>query len=125
MLVLTRKVDEKLILYTPDGHRIEVEPVEIRGDQVRIGITADPDVIIDREEVVEDKFEGTISLVDDEGSKICELPRDSGLTISEAASYGAGRAGMDHPDQVTIHTTYDTVRQAALHGAKTLMLRPA
>lgn len=47
MLVLTRKVHEKLII---DGS-ITVEVVSIDGNKVRIGITAPPNVPVDREEV--------------------------------------------------------------------------
>ena len=47
MLVLTRKVGEKLII---DGC-ITVQIVAVDGNKVRIGITAPPDVRVDREEV--------------------------------------------------------------------------
>jgi carbon storage regulator len=47
MLVLSRKVGEKIII---DGG-IQVEIVSIEGNKVRIGITAPPEVRIDREEV--------------------------------------------------------------------------
>jgi carbon storage regulator len=47
MLVLSRKVGEKIII---DGG-IQVEIVSIEGNKARIGITAPPEVRIDREEV--------------------------------------------------------------------------
>ena len=47
MLVLTRKVGEEIII---DG-MIKVTITAIKGDKVRIGVTAPPDVRIDREEV--------------------------------------------------------------------------
>ena len=47
MLVLTRKVGEKIIV---DGS-ISVEVVSVDGNKVRIGITAPPEVRVDREEV--------------------------------------------------------------------------
>lgn len=47
MLVLTRKVGEKVIV---DGC-ITVEVVAVEGNKVRIGITAPPEVRVDREEV--------------------------------------------------------------------------
>lgn len=47
MLVLTRKTGEKIIV---DGC-ITIEVLSVDGNKVRIGITAPPEVRIDREEV--------------------------------------------------------------------------
>ena len=47
MLVLSRKAGEKIIV----GDDIEVTIVEVRGDKVRIGIQADRDTPVHREEV--------------------------------------------------------------------------
>ncbi len=47
MLVLTRKIDQSIII----GDNIKLIVVEIRGDQVKIGIEAPPDVTVHREEV--------------------------------------------------------------------------
>ena len=47
MLVLSRKKDEKIVL----TGGIEVSIVQIRGDKVRLGITAPKDVVIHRSEV--------------------------------------------------------------------------
>jgi carbon storage regulator len=47
MLVLTRRVGESIVI---DDH-IVVHVVGIKGDKVRIGVTAPPDVTVDREEV--------------------------------------------------------------------------
>ena len=47
MLVLTRKAGEKIIV---DGC-ITVEVLSVDGNKVRIGITAPPEVRVDREEV--------------------------------------------------------------------------
>ena len=47
MLVLSRRPTQRIII----DDRIAVEVIEIRGDKVRIGVTADADVPIDREEV--------------------------------------------------------------------------
>jgi carbon storage regulator len=49
MLVLSRKVNQKIVL----GDDIEVMIVEIRGDKVRLGITAPREVPVHRQEVVE------------------------------------------------------------------------
>ena len=47
MLVLTRGVEEQIVI----GDTITVRVVEIRGDQVRLGIEAPPDVPVHRQEV--------------------------------------------------------------------------
>jgi len=49
MLVLSRKNGEKLLI----GDDIEVTVVEIRGDKVRLGVTAPTVIPIHREEVYE------------------------------------------------------------------------
>jgi carbon storage regulator len=51
MLVLTRHADESLII----GDLVEITVVEIRGNKVRLGITAPKDVSVDRKEVHESK----------------------------------------------------------------------
>ncbi len=48
MLVLTRKINESIII----GEGIKVKILEIRGDQVRVGIEAPKDVKIFREEIL-------------------------------------------------------------------------
>lgn len=49
MLVLTRKVDEKILI----GEDIVITVLESRGDVVRIGIEAPRGITIQREEVVQ------------------------------------------------------------------------
>lgn len=49
MLVLSRFIDQRILI----GDNIEITVVDIRGDKVRIGITAPAGVRIDREEVRE------------------------------------------------------------------------
>jgi carbon storage regulator len=48
MLVLSRKVDEKIII---GDNEICVTVVDIRGDKVRLGIEASPNIQIHREEI--------------------------------------------------------------------------
>jgi carbon storage regulator CsrA len=55
MLVLSREVGERVICTLPDGQTIEIMPVRISADKVRLGITAAPEIEIDREEVIERK----------------------------------------------------------------------
>jgi carbon storage regulator len=47
MLVLSRKIGERIVI----DERIEVTIVSIQGDKIRLGITAPPDVRVDRQEV--------------------------------------------------------------------------
>lgn len=49
MLVLTRKVGEKIVI----GDDIKIMVMEIKGKQVRIGIDAPSDTTVHREEVYE------------------------------------------------------------------------
>lgn len=47
MLVLSRRVEERVII----GGVIEVLVMEVRGDKVRLGVIAPPEVSVDREEI--------------------------------------------------------------------------
>jgi carbon storage regulator len=49
MLVLSRRVGEEIVI---DGG-IRVRVVSVKGNQVRIGVSAPPDVSVDRQEVAE------------------------------------------------------------------------
>lgn len=50
MLVLSRQRDESIVI---DGDRIKITVVDIRGDKVRLGITAPTEVSVHRQEVYE------------------------------------------------------------------------
>jgi carbon storage regulator len=47
MLILTRRVGETLMI----GNNVQVTVLGVKGSQVRIGVTAPKDVVVDREEV--------------------------------------------------------------------------
>jgi carbon storage regulator len=49
MLVLTRRVNERIVI----GDDVTVTVLEVRGDQVRLGIDAPRDVKVFREEVLQ------------------------------------------------------------------------
>ena len=48
MLILTRRVGETLTI----GDNIEVTVLEVRGGQVRIGVNAPRDVVVNRKEIL-------------------------------------------------------------------------
>ncbi|HMS24919.1 MAG TPA: carbon storage regulator CsrA [Acidimicrobiia bacterium] len=56
MLVLTRRANQSIII----GDDVVVTVLEVRGDQVRIGITAPRDVTVHREEVYRALHEANI-----------------------------------------------------------------
>ena len=49
MLVLSRKKDETIII----NDNIQITIVDIRGDKIRVGIDAPPEVAIHREEIAD------------------------------------------------------------------------
>ena len=55
MLVLTRKPDAGDQSKITVGADIEITVIKVSGDQVRIGITAPPGIVIDRKEIWLDK----------------------------------------------------------------------
>lgn len=52
--MLSRQRDESIVATLPDGSEVVVTVVAIRGDKIRLGVTADKSVRIDRQEVAED-----------------------------------------------------------------------
>ena len=63
MLALTRKKGESLVI----NNNIEISILEVRGDQIKIGITAPKDVPIYRKEVYKQIQEENRALVSAEG----------------------------------------------------------
>jgi len=55
MLALTRKVGEIIIIQLEDGHEIEIQVVDFRSGNVRIGISARSTITINRKELHEAK----------------------------------------------------------------------
>ena len=49
MLILSRRTDESILI----GDEIKITILSVKGKQVRIGITAPPDVSVHREEIYE------------------------------------------------------------------------
>lgn len=50
MLILTRRPSETLVITVGD-QRVDVTILGYQGSQVKVGVKADPDVTIDREEI--------------------------------------------------------------------------
>jgi carbon storage regulator len=67
MLVLTRKTDQSIMI----GNEIEITILEVRGEQVRVGIRAPRSVQIHRKEVFEQIREANIKAT---GTSADELP---------------------------------------------------
>ncbi|MDI9637374.1 carbon storage regulator CsrA [Kamptonema cortianum] len=60
MLVLTRKVNQSIII----GDEIEIVVLEVRGEQVRIGIKAPRNVDVHRKEIYEQILEENAAAAD-------------------------------------------------------------
>lgn len=52
MLVLSRKYNEDIVIKTPEGRIITVKVVQLTPDKVKLGFTADPEVVISRRELL-------------------------------------------------------------------------
>ena len=66
MLILSRRIDEKLII----GENVTVTILAVKGNQVRIGIDAPRDVRVDREEVHQRILEEEESLRMDQQARV-------------------------------------------------------
>ena len=65
MLVLTRRKNQSIVI----GDDIVVTVLEVKGDQIRLGITAPRDVQVYREELLADLTEANKSAVLDRGRR--------------------------------------------------------
>lgn len=63
MLVLTRKVNQSIII----GDGIEIVVLEVRGEQIRLGIKAPRDVAVHRKEIYDQIKEEKDAAPSDEG----------------------------------------------------------
>lgn len=66
MLVLTRRANQSIII----GDDVVVTVLEVRGDQVRIGITAPRDVTVHREEVYRALHEANVDAASTESVEV-------------------------------------------------------
>lgn len=67
MLVLTRKVNQSIVI----GDGVEVVVLEVRGEQVRIGIKAPRDVAVHRKEIYDQIQEENVSA---SGTDVGDVP---------------------------------------------------
>lgn len=51
MLILTRGPNENIVITADGGIRLEVHVISVQGKQVRLGIAAPDDVLINRQEI--------------------------------------------------------------------------
>jgi carbon storage regulator len=80
MLVLSRQRDETVVI----GDDIEIKIVDIRGDKVRLGITAPPHISVHRKEVYE-------AIQKENQSAACVNPQDlAGLSGLPGKAPAAG-----------------------------------
>jgi carbon storage regulator len=59
MLILTRKTNESIIV----GDEVRITIIEIKGNRVRLGVEASPDISADREEVWRDKMKDNPEII--------------------------------------------------------------
>lgn len=53
MLVMTRRRDEEIVIFCPDGERLRIVACETREDRTKIGVEAPAQYIVNRKEVQE------------------------------------------------------------------------
>ena len=81
MLILTRKRNERIMI----GDNIEVVIVDIRGEQVQLGINAPKDVPVHRREVYE-------AIVKENGRVMPKTPRRERMNTKDTSSDDGGRS---------------------------------
>ncbi len=69
MLVLTRKVNQAIVI----GDGIEVVVLEVRGEQVRLGIKAPRNVTVHRQEIFEQIQEENVTASDTDISDVPDI----------------------------------------------------
>jgi len=79
LLILTRKRNERIMI----GDAIEVIVVDIRGEQVQLGINAPKDVPVHRREVYE-------AIVRENGRVVAKTPRRERLANHDRAADNGG-----------------------------------
>ncbi len=86
MLILSRKLNEKIVI----GDKIEVSVVDIKGDQIKLGISAPRDVKVYRREVYEEILQENAAAAQ---SNPAVLPDLKGVWNPGQESPGSGTSG--------------------------------
>ncbi len=89
MLVLSRQRDETVVI----GDDIEIKIVDIRGDKVRLGITAPPHISVHRKEVyeaIQKENQAAACVSPQDLAGIPEVPPKPGTPGNERRSKGSG-----------------------------------
>jgi len=108
MLVLTRHVHQSIVI----GHDVVVTVLEVRGDQVRLGITAPKDIQVHREEV----FAALSAANRQAATSAADLDLLKGLSAS--ATPEAGAVSTSKPDQAAEEAGPE-IDISSRHGAHT------
>jgi carbon storage regulator len=82
MLVLTRRKNQSILI----GDQIIVTVLEVKGDQIRLGITAPRDVQVYREELLADLTEANKSAVLSDGAAQAAPPAPGAASASRTRS---------------------------------------
>lgn len=53
MLILTRRMNETIVIEDGSGNLVEVTLLSVKGNQVRIGVNAPKDIQVNRKEIYE------------------------------------------------------------------------
>ena len=88
MLILTRKPDQRIVI----GDDIVVTVLEVKGDQIRLGITAPRDVQVYREELLAALKDANTSAVLGEGAAPVAPPAPPQAPSAEVLHLRAPRA---------------------------------
>ena len=83
MLILARKVGERIVI----GDQIEIAVVEIRGDQVKLGIDAPKDVKVYRHEVYAAIQQENLAAAQASPDRMPQLPK-LGPAAADQQSWG-------------------------------------
>lgn len=91
MLVLTRRVEEEIVLRTDRGESIVVRIASIRGDKVRVGVEAPTNILVHRREVLEEiERSGESAVGNGQSGEANSQPQRHRDTEGEMAAIGGG-----------------------------------
>lgn len=130
MLVLSRQRDESIFI----GDNIKITVVDIRGDKVRLGFKAPPDISIHRQEVFDAIARQSGDLLpkkkkDNGGMLVLSRQRDEAIMIRTDIKITVidirgdkVRLGVEAPTEVPVHRqeVYEAIQREHQRGKPTL-----